>query len=61
MVITGDLNQHDRGFEVNGLGDFIERLTADASSRMSLVKFDRIHVERHPAVSEVLRIYGDED
>ena len=61
MVITGDLNQHDRGFEVNGLGDFIKRLTADASSRMSLVKFDRIHVERHPAVSEVLRIYGDED
>lgn len=61
MVITGDLNQHDRGFEVNGLGDFIERLTADSSSRMALVKFDRIHVERHPAVSEVLRIYGDDE
>ena len=61
MVITGDLNQHDRGFEVNGLGDFIERLTADSSSRMALVKFERQHVERHPAVSEVLRIYGDDE
>jgi phosphate starvation-inducible PhoH-like protein len=61
MIITGDLNQHDRGFEVNGLGDFIERLTSDPSSRMSLVKFDRAHVERHPAVTEVLRIYGDDE
>jgi phosphate starvation-inducible protein PhoH and related proteins len=61
MIVTGDLNQHDRGFEVNGLGDFIERLTADPSSRMALVEFDRVHVERHPAVTEVLRIYGDQD
>jgi phosphate starvation-inducible PhoH-like protein len=61
MVITGDLNQHDRGFEQNGLADFIKRLAADPSSRMSLVEFERQHVERHPAVAEVLRIYGDED
>ena len=61
MIITGDLNQHDRGFEQNGLADFIDRLTSDPSSRMALVKFDRIHVERHPAVSEVLRIYGDDE
>jgi len=61
MVITGDLNQHDRGFELNGLADFIKRLAADPSSRMALVEFERQHVERHPAVAEVLRIYGDED
>ena len=61
MVITGDLNQHDRGFEQNGLADFIKRLAEDPSSRMSLVEFERQHVERHPAVAEVLRIYGDED
>lgn len=61
MIITGDLNQHDRGFEQNGLADFIDRLTSDPSSRMALVKFERIHVERHPAVSEVLRIYGDDE
>ena len=61
MVITGDLNQHDRGFEQNGLADFIKRLAADPSSKMALVEFERQHVERHPAVAEVLRIYGDED
>jgi phosphate starvation-inducible PhoH-like protein len=61
MVITGDLNQHDRGFEQNGLADFIKRLADDPSSRMALVEFERQHVERHPAVAEVLRIYGDED
>ena len=61
MVITGDLNQHDRGFEQNGLADFIQRLTADPSSKMALVEFERSHVERHPAVAEVLRIYGTDD
>jgi len=61
MIITGDLNQHDRGFELNGLADFITRLASDPSSRMALVEFERQHVERHPAVAEVLRIYGDDD
>lgn len=61
MVITGDLNQHDRGFEQNGLADFIKRLAADPSSKMALVEFERSHVERHPAVAEVLRIYGEDD
>jgi phosphate starvation-inducible PhoH-like protein len=60
MVITGDLNQHDRGFEQNGLADFIKRLAADPSSKMALVEFERSHVERHPAVAEVLRIYGED-
>jgi phosphate starvation-inducible PhoH-like protein len=61
MIITGDLNQHDRGFELNGLADFIDRLTADPSSRMASVTFERQHVERHPAVAEVLRIYGEDE
>jgi phosphate starvation-inducible PhoH-like protein len=61
MIITGDLNQHDRGFELNGLADFITRLTKDPSSRMASVKFERQHVERHPAVAEVLRIYGEDE
>lgn len=26
IFVTGDLNQHDRGFEANGLKDFVERI-----------------------------------
>lgn len=57
FVITGDLEQHDRGFENNGLKDFMEKLENSKSTRLALVKFEHAHVERHPAVSQVLSIY----
>jgi phosphate starvation-inducible PhoH-like protein len=59
IVVTGDVTQHDRGFESNGLRDIISRLT-DHSTRIGAVEFDQRDVERHPAVKEVLEIYGDE-
>jgi phosphate starvation-inducible PhoH-like protein len=62
FIITGDLEQHDRGYENNGLKDFTERMlqpTQSSSKRIAVVTFDRIHVERHPAVSEVLEIYHE--
>lgn len=60
FIITGDLEQHDRGYENNGLKDFIEKiLDSKQSSRISVVKFELSHVERHPAVAQVLEIYGD--
>lgn len=60
FIITGDLEQHDRGYENNGLKDFIEKiLDSKQSSRISVVKFELNHVERHPAVAQVLSIYGD--
>jgi len=59
VVVTGDVTQHDRGFESNGLRDIISRL-ADYSQRIGAVEFDQHDVERHPAVKEVLKIYGDE-
>lgn len=60
FIITGDLEQHDRGYENNGLKDFIEKvLDSKQSNRISVVKFEIAHVERHPAVSQVLTIYGD--
>jgi phosphate starvation-inducible PhoH-like protein len=60
IVVTGDVTQHDRGFESNGLRDIIARLS-DRSTRIGSVEFDQCDVERHPAVKEVLAIYGDED
>lgn len=60
FVITGDLEQHDRGYENNGLKDFMEKvINADSSNRLAVIKFDLKHVERHPAVAQVLSIYGD--
>ena len=60
LVVTGDLNQHDRGYESNGLKMFMERLLERGSERIKIVNFDRGDVERHPVVEEVLRIYGEE-
>lgn len=61
MIVTGDLAQHDRGYDDNGLYDFVQRLATSNSDMIGMVEFERKHVERHPAVSEVLRIYGDEE
>lgn len=60
MVVTGDLKQHDRGFENNGLKDFVERLTSRGSSSMAVIDFGASDVERHPVIEEILHIYGDE-
>jgi len=60
MVITGDLLQHDRGFEKNGLKDFIERFQKARKETMSICYFGKQHVERDPLVSEVLDIYGED-
>jgi phosphate starvation-inducible PhoH-like protein len=59
LVVTGDLNQHDRGYESNGLRLFIERLLKTESDRIKLVRFDNRDIERHPVVEEVLRLYGE--
>lgn len=59
LVVTGDLNQHDRGYEENGLKMFIDRLVRSGSDRIKLVEFDKGDVERHPIVTEVLRLYGE--
>lgn len=58
VAVTGDLNQHEKGFEINGLRDFLERF--DDSGRIKVVYFNHTDIERHPIVEEILRIYGDE-
>jgi phosphate starvation-inducible PhoH-like protein len=60
MVVTGDLAQHDRGFAENGLYDFISRMRVDGTLHFSVTEFGREHIERHPIIDEVLRLYGDE-
>ena len=57
LIVNGDLAQHDRGYEANGLKNFLDKLNATQSNMIGHVEFDKRHVERHPAVSEVLKIY----
>ena len=61
LVVTGDLNQKDRKFtNDNGLEDFLHRLKSVCSSDIAGVDFGRRDVQRHPTVSEVLKLYGED-
>lgn len=60
IFCTGDLAQHDRGYEANGLKDFVTRLEKANSKMIGVVEFEQGDVERHPAVAEVLKIYGED-
>ena len=59
MAVTGDLAQADR-IQDNGLIDFTKLLEARGSDRLDVVHFAQGDIERHKAVAEVLRVYGDE-
>ena len=60
MTITGDLDQHDRGYENNGLADFVWKVGKPQDKVVTKVEFEYRDIERHPAVSRVLNIYGDD-
>lgn len=57
MIVTGDLEQHDRGYEANGLGDFIARCRDRELRHIRSVQFHRQDVERSAVVKEVLGLY----
>lgn len=58
MVITGDLDQHDRTGEINGLQDFLEKFRGCRSNSISSIEFETKDIEREEVVKEVLDIYG---
>jgi len=58
MVITGDLEQHDRGSEINGMEDFLSKFKGKRSSSISSFEFDRTDIQREEVVREVLDIYS---
>ena len=59
MVVTGDVQQADRKEGENGLLDFRKLLDRNHSDRIAWIGFEHGDIERHPAVADVLRIYGD--
>lgn len=59
MAVTGDLAQADR-LKDNGLINFVNLLKESNATRIDIVNFGQGDIERHEAVKEVLRVYGDE-
>lgn len=60
IVVTGDVRQTDRTEGENGLLDFNRLIDRFADSdHVGTVEFNGGDIERHPAVEEILRIYGD--
>jgi len=60
IVVTGDVKQTDRSVGENGLLDFnrlVDRF--QDSEYVGSVTFTGNDIERHPAVEEILRMYGD--
>ena len=58
MAVTGDLAQADR-IKDNGLIRFVQKLQSKDHTRLDIVHFAQGDIERHEAVKEVLKIYGD--
>lgn len=62
LVITGDPSQHDRGFEVNGLKDLLQRIhdrpDVGLAADVQVVEFRAEDVQRHPVIKKILKIYG---
>jgi phosphate starvation-inducible protein PhoH and related proteins len=61
ILVTGDVKQTDRKVGDNGLLDFRKLLKQfNNSEYVSNIEFTMRDIERHPAVEEVLKIYGDD-
>ena len=58
LIVTGDLDQHDKETELNGLEDFLRRFHGKRSSSISSFEFEREDIQREEVVKEVLEIYG---
>lgn len=62
LVITGDPQQHDRGFADNGLVDFLDRVEWDERGDwLGVVEFGDDDVERNPVIPYVLDLYKKPD
>jgi phosphate starvation-inducible PhoH-like protein len=58
MVVAGDIQQHERGFEDNGLADLLLRV-CDMSTNIRHVEFMDSDVVRSEVIKEILGIYRD--
>jgi phosphate starvation-inducible protein PhoH len=57
MIITGDLLQHDRKNEINGLADFMDKLKNSNSTLIKCIRFNDNDIKRHKVVKEIINLY----
>ena len=58
LIITGDLDQHDRIEGINGLEDFMNKFRGKRSLSISQFEFEKSDIQREQVVREVLDIYS---
>ena len=58
LIITGDLDQHDRIEGINGLEDFLNKFRGKRSASISQFEFEKSDIQREDVVREVLDIYS---
>lgn len=56
MIIAGDVQQYERGFEQNGLSDLISRI-CENSIDISHIRFSEDDVVRNQVIKEILNMY----
>mgnify|MGYP000521752734 CR=1 FL=1 len=59
IVVTGDVKQADRHNSKNGLLNFDAIVDGKEMTYIRTCKFTNKDIERHPAVAEVLALYGE--
>lgn len=59
LVVTGDLQQHDRTNNDNGLSDLLRRLEKTKHEKIDIVQFSNQDVQRHPIIPDILEMYND--
>ena len=57
MVVAGDTQQHERGFEDNGLSDLLMRVCS-LSTNIHHIEFTEDDVIRSEVIKEILRMYS---
>ena len=60
MVVTGDTQQADRKEKDNGLLNFQKLFENFQSRYIDGIEFETKDIRRHPAVAEVLKLYGED-
>jgi len=58
MVVIGDMDQHERGFEDNGLRDLVQRLD-DNLEDIARISFSQDDVVRNEVIKQILKMYKE--
>ena len=58
MILTGDLEQHDRKNDDSGLSDFISKIQKYTGNSIKHIAFQIKDIEREAVVKDILKLYN---